>query len=278
MSLLGKILGANRQERRLKDAMTAITLPTTNHLDSLMPKPPVTRILPIVVGLAFVSCSFAADKLETDNLQLRRTAINLDLMHAKGEELIDQNNKLNSLIEGGNLSEATSFAIELRHKYESQFARGVRQAVFQSQAELDDYRKGTATPFEVIHFGYENVVRMQAYIESEKGHYTKALAILRDLESVAPTSAVTEAELGIALLKVKRSDEALAAYQRSLSLAKRYPVQQSLRPVALRGIGNTFIELNRLDDAERAYRESLKLDPNNGIANHELKYIQGLRR
>ncbi|MBC7805054.1 MAG: hypothetical protein H7145_02775 [Akkermansiaceae bacterium] len=50
-----------------------------------------------------------------------------------------------------------------------------------------------------------------------------------------------------------------------------------LQAVALRGKGFQLIELARLVEAETAFRDSLKVDPRNPIALHELKYIRHLR-
>ena len=50
-----------------------------------------------------------------------------------------------------------------------------------------------------------------------------------------------------------------------------------LRAVALRGRGFALTELGRLDEAEVAYRDSLKLKPENEVALAELKYIAGLK-
>ncbi|MBC8136799.1 MAG: hypothetical protein H8F28_13020 [Fibrella sp.] len=47
--------------------------------------------------------------------------------------------------------------------------------------------------------------------------------------------------------------------------------------LALRSKGFQLVELARLDDAEVVFRESLKIDPGNPIAQDELKYIRHLR-
>jgi tetratricopeptide (TPR) repeat protein len=44
-----------------------------------------------------------------------------------------------------------------------------------------------------------------------------------------------------------------------------------------RGRGYALTELNQLDEAEEAYKQSLNLDPGNKLAEGELKYIAGLK-
>jgi hypothetical protein len=46
----------------------------------------------------------------------------------------------------------------------------------------------------------------------------------------------------------------------------------------LRGEGYALVDLNRLDEAEAAYKESLKVDPDHGHALEELKFIESVRR
>lgn len=44
-----------------------------------------------------------------------------------------------------------------------------------------------------------------------------------------------------------------------------------------RGRGFALTELGRLDEAEAAYNEALKIDPNDDRAKHELEYIAHLK-
>lgn len=81
-------------------------------------------------------------------------------------------------------------------------------------------------------------------------------------------------ERGEALMALKRFDEALKDFDEIL---QDNDVDSRLRAHALRGKGYVFTELGRLDDAEAAYWESLKLEPGNETAKHELEYIGGLK-
>jgi Flp pilus assembly protein TadD len=82
-------------------------------------------------------------------------------------------------------------------------------------------------------------------------------------------------EHAMALARLGRLDEALAAYDAALKLAA---VKDTDRARLQRGRGYVLTELNRLDEAEAAYAQSLKLEPGNPIALHELAYIAGLRQ
>jgi tetratricopeptide (TPR) repeat protein len=81
-------------------------------------------------------------------------------------------------------------------------------------------------------------------------------------------------ERAVALARLGRLPEALAAYESGLKLAA---IDDKGRARMHRGRGFVLTEMNRLDEAETAYRESLKLEPDNKIAKGELDYIARLR-
>jgi tetratricopeptide (TPR) repeat protein len=82
-------------------------------------------------------------------------------------------------------------------------------------------------------------------------------------------------ERAVALAGLKRWKDALASYDNVLRLPQ---VDNHMRGVAHRGRGFALVEMGRLDDAEAAYKASLKVDPGNKIALGELDYIAGLRK
>jgi tetratricopeptide (TPR) repeat protein len=77
------------------------------------------------------------------------------------------------------------------------------------------------------------------------------------------------------LLRLRRFDEAAALFQSVL--ADGDEVIPAVRAMAMRGTGFVLIEQQKLDDAEHVFRESLKLDPDSGVARNELRYIANLR-
>lgn len=54
--------------------------------------------------------------------------------------------------------------------------------------------------------------------------------------------------------------------------------RDSFKARALRGMGFAKIEMGDLDEAERLFKSSLKLTPDNPAAKSELEYIKGLRK
>ncbi len=93
---------------------------------------------------------------------------------------------------------------------------------------------------------------------------------------LSPDDALLVSETAVALQQVRRMTEALQLYE--TALAADTFVQQRDRARLFRGRGFTLIELNRLDEAERDYRSSLELDPDNRGARQEIDYIEGRRQ
>lgn len=71
---------------------------------------------------------------------------------------------------------------------------------------------------------------------------------------------------------------ALALYRKALLLAEQYPSSAHARALILRGIGFSLTEMDDLDGASQAYRDSLQFDPASTLAKDELDYIDGLRK
>jgi tetratricopeptide (TPR) repeat protein len=82
------------------------------------------------------------------------------------------------------------------------------------------------------------------------------------------------AERGAALAGLKRWQDDIDNEDAGLKLEG---ASDKLRALLDRGRGYALTELGRLDEAEAAYNESLKLEPGNPRALHELQYIAGLR-
>ena len=81
-------------------------------------------------------------------------------------------------------------------------------------------------------------------------------------------------EKGFALGSLKRYGDALAVYDRGLANKAVVPPD---RARLYRGRGFVLTEMDRLDDAQAAYRASLQIEPDNPRALAELNYIAKLK-
>ena len=80
------------------------------------------------------------------------------------------------------------------------------------------------------------------------------------------------------LNQLGRPKDGLASYRSALVLSRKHEANTRAIALALRGIGYSHVELGDLDAAERAYRESLEVEPGNTLAQGELDYIQQERK
>ncbi len=196
---------------------------------------------------------------------------------AKASHLWSRVDEVYRLIGEKKFDEADGKAATLRKDYEKTFDSSLKQFSFQSQAEFDEFNTAGAGKFEWIDWGYKQCLQAMAYLAAQRRDFPASLAILKTLENTAPVSAAVTLEAGYVLNQVGRPTDGLATYRRGLALAEKYPSQRVFRAPALRGIGFSLIELKRLDEAEDAFQKSLKVEPGNKIALHELEYIRDVR-
>ena len=100
--------------------------------------------------------------------------------------------------------------------------------------------------------------------------------IALDSSGAVPGSRVTLliGEKGFALGRAKKFDQSLAVYQGGLKTVGIQPVDRARLE---RGEGFVLTEMGKLDEAEAAYKDSLKDEPNNPRAINELSYIARLK-
>ncbi len=225
----------------------------------------------------FLSVAIGMPAIAGGKTESVTTPLTIQVQEAKGAQFRKQVRALTALVEAKRFEEAEIQAKALQRLYEKTFNPKIKQYTFQSQAEFDDFKASSPEKFEWIDWGYESCIKTQAFIRSEKKDFQGALAILENLRHLAPTSASTAVETGYVFNGLGKFEEALVVYQGAEALAVKYPSQRPYRAIALRGMGFSLIELNRLDEAERAFNQSLEIDPMNALALNELAYIKNLR-
>ena len=116
----------------------------------------------------------------------------------------------------------------------------------------------------------------KAYALTELERKPEAVAALERLVSLAPMNAHYFVELGYAYRVNGQLDKAQAAYQQAIDQAhsstdkageKRY------RAAGWRGLGYLLIDEGKLDEADKAYRQSQQDDPDSPVATSELAFI-----
>jgi Ca-activated chloride channel family protein len=108
-----------------------------------------------------------------------------------------------------------------------------------------------------------------AYTDS---NYTQAEEAYRKSAADDPSSAKAAFNLGDALYRQERYEEAIEAFEKSYG-KQSDPQQQSK---SLQNLGNAHYQMKNYPEAAKAYGESLKLDPENEEARYNM--AQALRR
>ncbi|QJU58066.1 hypothetical protein HL653_09870 [Sphingomonas sp. AP4-R1] len=117
---------------------------------------------------------------------------------------------------------------------------------------------------------------LKGYALNELKRPTEAAQTLEILVGHAPNNAQYLTEYAYAVRVNGDPERALSVYKRAETASSKLPDRASIahwRAVALRGQGYSYTDLERWDDATKAYRNSLKYEPKNEIAQHELRYI-----
>lgn len=100
------------------------------------------------------------------------------------------------MIRTGKLDLAERRAAELCKKLEAMFDPALKQIVFTTKEEFEQFKAGQAGKFEWIDYSYKQCLEAQAFMASERRDYPAALRQLKVMESVVPISASVAAETG----------------------------------------------------------------------------------
>jgi tetratricopeptide (TPR) repeat protein len=104
----------------------------------------------------------------------------------------------------------------------------------------------------------------------EQGALDEAESLLKRGVSLAPNDLGLRNALGLCLLRREKPVEALAHFTALVQLNPDLPFAHA-------SLGNTFLALGLVSEAEASYRRSLELDPNQGVAMAGLAHLAASR-
>jgi tetratricopeptide (TPR) repeat protein len=194
----------------------------------------------------------------------QRPVVRMAISHIKGRRLAEAGNVLDQAL--------TAFRDKMRDP----------NAIYVSVAtrdELEAYKKEIKASSNIVWMdaSFGEALHLKAFIESASKRFEAALRFLDEEIKYAPTAAAPHVERGYILNQQNKSKAALEAYTLALDRSRKYASSAGTEAAALRGIGVTLIDLHDLDGAEQYLQESLKIEPGNQVAVHELAYIRQLR-
>ena len=147
-----------------------------------------------------------------------------------------------------------------------------------SDAEADEFR-GTlpaGTTLRVVDVACPNAYSLAAYIAFARRDGPAAERLFDRAIALGPYLVDARSERAFVVGGLGDHARSLALYREALAFAESRRTEPKMRAVLLRGMGFQLIELGDLDNARKAYDDSLVLDPGNAIALHELEYIAGM--
>ncbi|PTQ12220.1 diguanylate cyclase [Sphingomonas oleivorans] len=124
---------------------------------------------------------------------------------------------------------------------------------------------------------WANVLFLKGFVLVDVGRAEDAKPFFDRAIELSPLNAQYLAELGEWNKSRKEWTQAFELFQRASDAAEFAPdddMKNFEKRRALRGMGYVLIEQGKLDEAERFYRQCLKLDPSDSIAKAELAYIR----
>lgn len=121
---------------------------------------------------------------------------------------------------------------------------------------------------------------MKGYALVELRRIGEAKSALESALALAPRNSQYLGELGNLYLGLRDWPQAFATFEKAEAAAREFSppeVKNAELSRAWRGMGYVYIEQNRLDEAEKIYRQCLDLDKNDQRAQGQLSYIASVR-
>jgi tetratricopeptide (TPR) repeat protein len=118
---------------------------------------------------------------------------------------------------------------------------------------------------------------VKGYALNELKRPAEAAQVLEALTRHDPANAHYLIEYAYTVRLDGQLEKSLNLYKHAEELASKLPDRESSthwRAMALRGQGYAYTELQRWNEAEKAYQRSFKYEPGNEIARNELQYIE----
>lgn len=116
---------------------------------------------------------------------------------------------------------------------------------------------------------------LRGYVLIDLRRSADAREALQQAVNLSPNNAQYLSELAQLLARTGQAEQALQMFKQAQSSAEFSPPQRQSHDTAraLRGQGFALIELKLYDEAEKAYREALALEPGNALTKSQLQVI-----
>jgi len=131
----------------------------------------------------------------------------------------------------------------------------------------------------VLSSKWANAYFLKGYALQDLRHIAEAKSNIELALELSPCNSQYLSELGAIFELEKNWPKAKQQFESAEDNAALAPEKTRADELgrARRGLAYVFVELGKLDEAEKKYQQCLATDPNDKRAKRELKYVQGLR-
>jgi tetratricopeptide (TPR) repeat protein len=189
--------------------------------------------------------------------------------------------KSQELLKQGKLDEAEAVIDEVLKFFENETAdKQVDYVCVVNRQQFDRYQKEHPGERKIVWLDwcYGWALCKKGWIAGARTRLAEAETWLTKSVKMRPYSADAYIERGFVYSQLGRPDDGMKSYETALSLARTIPFEKAFEAAALRGMGFDFIELKKLPQARKVFRESLRIEPANRVALGELLYITRLEQ
>lgn len=231
--------------------------------------------LPLLAICALTFCASAAEPATQSSTTTRKLVVETAGIGSKLQSKVEQVQKT---IDDGETTRALEQIETLLKEYAGMMdKKDTLYVSVASDAQFDAFlRKHPGKTVRRVAWNLQKLYFLKAFILASESP-EKGLQTLEDMLTIAPYSSDAQCEKGYILCTQKKFTEALKCYTEAFKLAGLYACEKHNTAPALRGKAFCLVNLNKLEEAEIAYRKSLEIDPENKIALQGLAHIRRLQ-
>ncbi len=155
------------------------------------------------------------------------------------------------------------------------------EAVADEEGEVGDVHADSQNQKAVVLFWHwSEAWYLKGYAFIELGRLDDARKALQTAIDMAPVNSLYKAEMAHIYQLEKDFSKSLELYEEAEQNAVEFSPEHARsreQGRALRGQGYALVELDQLDEAEKKYRESMRVDSSDAMSADELRYIERVR-